>query len=105
MTRPGEFLIRAADDAYGTESRRVLAGPADDSVRGGRPTGIGAGLGHGIADWFSIEMAAFIDEVVGGGTLPPCQSLRGELHTVGVLDAVVRSAENDCTRVAVPPAS
>jgi predicted dehydrogenase len=92
LSRPAEFYLLSAAAPLGASGTRILVGLSDPSVHGGAPSGGGAGLGHGLSDYFVIQARAFLEQVVGRSGLTPCVSFREELRTVQAMDAVVRSA-------------
>lgn len=92
MLRPAEFTISDdAPDARVNGHRRVLVGPEHPYVHQGLPMDA-AGMAHGLADVFTYQARAFLDQVAGVGQLLPCPSLREGLHDLRVLDAVTESA-------------
>jgi predicted dehydrogenase len=90
--RPAEYIRN------GTQ---VIVGPQLPYFRDGYPIQA-AGLGGGYAEMFTYQTRAFLDQVSGApDPLPPNASFADALHTMEVIQAVVRSAEADGAAVSV----
>jgi predicted dehydrogenase len=61
------------------------------------------GVGGGNAEMFVYQCRAFLDQIVGTpDPLPPNAGFADGLHTMEIIQAVVRSAQSDGAAVAVP---
>ncbi|NKE63140.1 Gfo/Idh/MocA family oxidoreductase [Lentzea sp. PSKA42] len=92
LERTGEFLF--SDNSPRGEvngQRRVIVGPEHPYIRRGVPMDAG-GVGLGTGDLFVYQTRAFLDQISGGGELPPCPSFHDAVRGLEVLDAVVESA-------------
>jgi predicted dehydrogenase len=92
MHRPAEFRIsdgapRPPVNGY----RQVITGPSHPYVRDGLPMDA-AGTSHGVADFFTYQARAFLEQVAGTGGLETCASFGDGLHSMRVLEAVCASA-------------
>ena len=91
--RPAEYTL---DDG-----RQVIVGPQTPYFRDGYPMQA-AGLGGGYAEMFTYQVRAFLDQVTGvADPLPANASFADALHTLEVIQAVVRSFESGGTSVPV----
>jgi predicted dehydrogenase len=100
--RPAEYLLDDAQPAPGTGGpRQVITGPHMPYFRGGYPMQA-PGVGGGNAEMFAYQARAFLDQVAGPtDPLPPNASFADALHTMEIIQAVVRSSENGGTAVPV----
>ena len=101
LQRPGEFQISTDDvrsDVGGP--RRVLIGPDHPYLRGGLPMDAG-GVGHGVADMFSWQLRAFLDQIAGVGELGPLPGFGAGLHGLRVVAAITESAQSGGSTVKV----
>jgi predicted dehydrogenase len=63
------------------------------------------GVGGGNAEMFVYQCRAFLDQIVGlPNALAPNATFADGLHTMQLIDAVVRSWKSDGATVPVPPA-
>jgi len=93
QARPAEFKFYDGAPPDVTQGfRQVLAGPLHPYLEHGLPMSH-SGVGFGYSELFAFQARAFLEQIarIDGG-LPPCPSFRDGLHTVRLLDAVVRSA-------------
>jgi predicted dehydrogenase len=93
--RPAEYVVDDALPARGTGGgRQVIAGPRLPYFRDGYPMQA-TGLGGGYAEMFTYEIRAFLDQITGAADpAPPNASFADALHTMEVIQAVVRSARS-----------
>jgi predicted dehydrogenase len=92
LHRAGEFMVSDNGPRGAINGRRsVIIGPEHPYIRGGLPMDAG-GVGHGVADMFTYQTRAFLDQIAGIGALPPCPSFRDGLHGLAVNAAVAESA-------------
>jgi len=101
--RPAEYLFDDTAPAPRTRgARQVIVGPHAPYFAGGYPMEA-PGVGGGNAEMFTYQCRAFLDQVVGTpDPLPPNATFADGLHTMQVIDAVVRSAHADGAAVPVP---
>jgi len=93
LARPAEFTIADQTSPGDTPGyRQVLVGPAHPYMTRGLPMDF-PGVGHGVNDFFTYQARAFLEQVSGGGRVPPCPSLAHGLHNLRVLDAVAAAAQ------------
>jgi predicted dehydrogenase len=93
LTRPGEFTIADAGPAVEVNGvRTVFIGPWHPYVSGGLPMDFPT-VGHGQNDFFVYQARAFLDQIAGAVTLPPCPDMAHGLHNLRVLDAVVSATD------------
>jgi predicted dehydrogenase len=99
--RPAEYLLDDAQPKPGTGgTRQVIAGPHMPYFRGGYPMQA-PGVGGGNAEMFTYQARAFLDQIARpADPLPPNASFAGALHTMEIIQAVVRSS--DAGGAAVP---
>lgn len=98
LARQGEFGYYDAAVAGPTQGyRRVLAGPAHPYLTGGMAMDF-PGVNLGQNDLFVFQARAFLEQVAGVDGLPRVPDFRHGLHNLLVMDAVVRSAQNDGVR-------
>ena len=100
--RPAEYLFDDAQPDQRTRGpRQVLIGPGTPYFAGGYPMQA-PGVGAGNAEMFVYQCRAFLDQVVGTpDPLPPNATFADGLHTLEIIQAVVRSAQSDGAAVAV----
>ncbi|MDO5535620.1 MAG: Gfo/Idh/MocA family oxidoreductase [Propionibacteriaceae bacterium] len=99
--RPAEYTYNGPSGDSPTGPRQVIVGPADPYFAGGYPMQAPAN-GAGNAESFAYQARAFLDQIVGLDEVPPCATFADGLHTLEVVDAVVRS---DADGGAVVPVS
>jgi predicted dehydrogenase len=101
--RPAEYLFDDTAPAPRTRgARQVIVGPHAPYFAGGYPMEA-PGVGGGNAEMFTYQCRAFLDQIVGTpDPLPPNATFAAGLHTMQVIDAVVRSAHADGAAVPVP---
>jgi predicted dehydrogenase len=101
--RPSEYLFDDTQpDARTRGARQVIVGPQMPYFAGGYPMEA-PGVGGGNAEMFTYQCRAFLDQIVGTpDPLPPNATFADGLHTMEILQAVVRSALSDGAAVAVP---
>jgi predicted dehydrogenase len=101
LHRPGEFQI-STDDVPSIVGgpRRVLIGPEHPYIRGGLPMDAG-GVGHGVADMFSWQLRAFLDQIAGIDELGPLPRFDAGLHGLRVVAAITESAQSGGAAVKV----
>jgi predicted dehydrogenase len=100
--RPAEFLFDDAQPGARTRGlRQVIVGPQMPYFAGGYPMEA-PGVGIGYAENFVYQARAFLDQVTGTpDPLPPCASFAEALHTMEIIQAVVRSARADGASVRI----
>jgi predicted dehydrogenase len=82
----------------------VIVGPHAPYFHGGYPMEA-PGVGIGNQEAFTYQCRAFLDQVAGTPEpLPPNASFADGLHTMQIIQAVVRSSEADGAPVAVDAA-
>jgi predicted dehydrogenase len=90
--RPAEYI---------RDTRQVIVGPALPYFRDGYPMQA-TGLGGGYAEMFTYQTRAFLDQVAGAADpTPPNASFADALHTMEVIEAVVRSTQSNGASVSV----
>jgi predicted dehydrogenase len=101
--RPAEYLFDDAQpDARTRGARQVIVGPQMPYFAGGYPMAA-PGVGGGNAEMFVYQCRAFLDQIAGTpDPLPPNATFADGLHTMEIIQAVVRSAQSDGAAVAVP---
>ncbi|WP_369135189.1 Gfo/Idh/MocA family protein [Modestobacter sp. I12A-02662] len=101
--RPAEYLFDDRQpDARTRGARQVIVGPQMPYFAGGYPMAA-PGVGGGNAEMFVYQCRAFLDQIVGTpDPLPPNATFADGLHTMEIIQAVVRSAQSDGAAVAVP---
>jgi predicted dehydrogenase len=60
-----------------------------------------AGVGHGVADLFSYQTRAFLDQIAGIGDLGPLPGFDVGLHGLRVVAAITESAQSGGVAVKV----
>ena len=100
--RPAEYLFDDAQpDARTRGPRQVIVGPQAPYFRGGYPMEA-PGVGIGNQEAFVYQCRAFLDQVAGTpDPLPANASFADGLHTMEIIQAVVRSAQSDGAPVEV----
>jgi predicted dehydrogenase len=100
--RPAEYMLDDTQPRRGTGGgRQVIVGPDMPYFRDGYPMQ-SAGLGGGYAEMFTYQTRAFLDQITGDAdAVPPNASFADALHTMEVIQAVVRSSQSDGATVAV----
>jgi predicted dehydrogenase len=104
--RPGEYLFDDAQPEARTRGlRQVIVGPQMPYFRGGYPMEA-PGVGIGNQENFIYQCRAFLDQIAGTPDgLPPNASFADALHTMEIIQAVVRSAQSNGAAVAVTQAT
>ena len=93
MTRPAEFsIIDGGPEIAVNGARTVFAGPWHPYVAGGLPMDFPS-VGHGQNEFFVYQARAFLDQIAGVESLPPCPDLAHGLHNLRVLEAVVAATD------------
>jgi predicted dehydrogenase len=100
--RPAEYLLDDAQpDARNRGVRQVIVGPQMPYFRGGYPMQA-PGVGGGNAEMFTYQCRAFLDQLTGAADpLPANASFADALHTMEIIQAVVRSSETGGASVPV----
>jgi predicted dehydrogenase len=100
--RPAEYTFDDAQPEVRTRgARQVIVGPQAPYFRGGYPMEA-PGVGIGNQEAFTYQCRAFLDQVAGTPEpLPPNASFADGLHTMEIIQAVVRSARADGAPVEV----
>lgn len=101
--RPAEYTLGGAAGDFPSGPRQVLVGPTDPYFGGGYPMQAPAN-GSGNAESFAYQARAFLDQIVGLDEVPTCATWADGLHTLEVVDAVVRSDATGGGVVDVPAA-
>jgi predicted dehydrogenase len=93
--RPAEYLFDDAQpDARTRGARQVIVGPHAPYFHGGYPMEA-PGVGIGNQEAFIYQCRAFLDQVAGTpDPLPPNASFADGLHTMEIIQAVVRSSQS-----------
>jgi predicted dehydrogenase len=101
--RPAEYVFDDTQpDPRTRGARQVIVGPQAPYFAGGYPMEA-PGVGGGNAEMFVYQCRAFLDQIVGTpDPLPPNATFADGLHTMEVIQAVVRSAQSDGAAVPVP---
>jgi predicted dehydrogenase len=101
--RPAEYVFDDTQpDPRTRGARQVIVGPHAPYFAGGYPMEA-PGVGGGNAEMFVYQCRAFLDQIVGTpDPLPPNATFADGLHTMEVIQAVVRSAQSDGAAVPVP---
>ena len=92
--RPAEYLLDDAQPRPATRGvRQIIVGPQMPYFRGGYPMQA-PGVGGGNAEMFAYQARAFLDQITGAADpVPANASFADALHTMEVIQAVVRSAQ------------
>jgi predicted dehydrogenase len=101
--RPAEYLFDDAQpDARTRGPRQVIVGPQMPYFRGGYPMEA-PGVGIGNAEMFTYQARAFLDQIAGTPEpLPPNASFADALHTMDIIQAVLRSSQSVGAAVTLP---
>ena len=101
--RPSEYLFDDTQPEPRTRgARQVIVGPQMPYFAGGYPMEA-PGVGGGNAEMFVYQCRAFLDQITGASdSLPPNATFADGLHTMEIIQAVVRSAQSDGAAVPVP---
>jgi predicted dehydrogenase len=93
--RPAEYLFDDAQPESRTRgARQVIVGPEAPYFHGGYPMEA-PGVGIGNQEAFLYQSRAFLDQIAGTpDPLPPNASFADALHTMEILQAVVRSSQS-----------
>jgi predicted dehydrogenase len=93
--RPAEYLFDDAQPESRTRgARQVIVGPQAPYFHGGYPMEA-PGVGIGNQEAFIYQSRAFLDQIAGTpDPLPPNASFADALHTMEILQAVVRSSQS-----------
>ncbi len=102
--RPGEYLFDDAQPEARTRGlRQVIVGPQMPYFRGGYPMEA-PGVGIGNQEQFNYQARAFLDQIAATpDPLPPNASFADGLRSMEIIQAVVKSAQNDGAAVPVTP--
>jgi predicted dehydrogenase len=94
--RPAEYLFDDTQPAARTRGvRQVIVGPQMPYFRGGYPMEA-PGVGIGNQEAFTYQCRAFLDQIAGTlDPLPANASFADALHTMQIIQAVVRSSQSD----------
>jgi predicted dehydrogenase len=93
MTRPAEFTIVDGDSPPESNGvRTVFVGPRHPYIAQGLPMDFPT-VGHGQNDFFLYQARAFLDQIGGVESVPPCRDMAHGLHNLRVLEAVVSAAD------------
>ena len=104
MDAPAEFSVirNLRGDGYDGYNR-VLVGPDHPYLKGGVPMDF-PGVSFGVGDLFGFQARAFLEQVADiDGGLPPVASFADGVRDLTIIDAVIRSAEQDGAAVELPP--
>jgi predicted dehydrogenase len=104
--RPAEYVFDDAQpDPRTRGGRQVIIGPSAPYFAGGYPMEA-PGVGGGNAEMFIYQCRAFLDQIVGTpDPLPANASFADGLHTMELIDAVVRSWQSGGASTEVPPSN
>jgi predicted dehydrogenase len=101
LARAAEFSIADSSSPEPVNGyRQVLIGPGHPYITHGLPMDFPS-VGHGQNDLFVFQARAFLDQIAGLNTLPPCPRFADGLHNMRVLEAVVAAANEDGKAVKV----
>jgi predicted dehydrogenase len=100
--RPAEYLFDDAQPEARTRGvRQVIVGPQMPYFHGGYPMEA-PGVGIGNQEAFTYQCRAFLDQIAGTpDSLPANASFADALHTMEIIQAVVRSSQSDGASVDV----
>jgi len=91
--RPAEYEIDDAQpEARTRDLRRVIVGPQMPYFKNGYPMEA-PGVGIGNQEAFTYQARAFLDQIAGSTTLPPCPDMAHGLHNPRVLEAIVSATD------------
>jgi predicted dehydrogenase len=101
--RPAEYIFDDAQPQARTRgARQIIAGPQLPYFDNGVPM-VAPGVGGGNTENFTYQARAFLDQVAGvADPLPRGATFAEALHTMEIIQAVVRSAESGGAAVDVP---
>jgi predicted dehydrogenase len=101
--RPAEYRFDDAQPEARTRgSRQIIAGPQLPYFDNGVPM-VAPGVGGGNTENFTYQARAFLDQVAGvAQPLPRCATFAEALHTMEIIQAIVRSAQSGGAAVDVP---
>ena len=106
MDAPAEFsVVRTGGDVPTAFNgyNRVLVGPDHPYLKGGVPMDF-PGVSFGVGDLFGFQARAFLEQVAGiDGGLPQVASFADGVRDLTIIDAVIRSAEQNGASVELPP--
>jgi predicted dehydrogenase len=104
--RPAEYLFDDAQPEARTRGvRQVIVGPQMPYFHGGYPMEA-PGVGIGNQEAFTYQCRAFLDQIAGTpDPLPANASFADALHTMAIIQAVVRSSQSDGGAVEVASVS
>jgi predicted dehydrogenase len=104
--RPAEYLFDDAQPEARTRGvRQVIVGPQMPYFHGGYPMEA-PGVGIGNQEAFTYQCRAFLDQIAGTpDPLPANASFADALHTMAIIQAVVRSSRSDGGTVEVASVS
>ena len=104
--RPAEYLFDDAQPEARTRGvRQVIVGPQMPYFHGGYPMEA-PGVGIGNQEAFTYQCRAFLDQIAGTpDQLPANASFADALHTMAIIQAVVRSSQSDGGTVEVASVS
>jgi predicted dehydrogenase len=104
--RPAEYLFDDAQPEARTRGvRQVIVGPQMPYFHGGYPMEA-PGVGIGNQEAFTYQCRAFLDQIAGTpDPLPANASFADALHTMEVIQAIVRSSRSDGAPVEVASVS
>ncbi|SNR36027.1 Gfo/Idh/MocA family protein [Blastococcus mobilis] len=104
--RPAEYLFDDAQPEARTRGvRQVIVGPQMPYFHGGYPMEA-PGVGIGNQEAFIYQCRAFLDQIAGTpDPLPANASFADALHTMAIIQAVVRSSQSDGGTVEVASVS
>jgi predicted dehydrogenase len=101
--RPAEYTFDDAQPEARTRgARQIIAGPQLPYFDNGVPM-VAPGVGGGNTENFTYQARAFLDQVAGvAQPLPRCATFAEALHTMEIIQAIVRSAQSGGAAVDVP---
>jgi predicted dehydrogenase len=101
--RPAEYTFDDAQPQARTRgARQIIAGPQLPYFDNGVPM-VAAGVGGGNAENFTYQARAFLDQVAGvADPLPRCSTFAEALHTMDIIQAIVKSAQTGGAAVDIP---
>src|SRR3954469_5549460 len=101
--RPAEYLFDDTQPEARTRGvRQVIVGPQMPYFHGGYPMEA-PGVGIGNQEAFTYQCRAFLDQIAGTpDPLPANATFADALHTMEIIQAVVRSSRSDGAAVAIP---
>ena len=101
--RPAEYTFDDAQPEARTRgARQIIAGPQLPYFDNGVPM-VAPGVGGGNTENFTYQARAFLDQIAGvAQPLPRCATFAEALHTMEIIQAIVRSAQSGGAAVDVP---